>query len=540
MDISLEQLVGDHRAGCRQQALRALLWIQGALVLSLLLAWQSQAGLAWGDYATALRHIGLAALLVTLAAFGFQWLCYIRSKRLVADYLGAASRLDHARATKDIDEIEGTISHIQTVAEANPLVRALLALRLPLLQAHLGELRQANLREELAREIARSEAEIKTKLEEIRSRTPLVQAASRIDASLVQLKMRRDQISRDWEMAYANFSWWNKLKYPSEPDLRELSKVISELESLGLHLQQAHKADFERLDAHLEMLRQRASARLVEASSAAEKFIDTSGHESHATADALKISAWLAMLSVPISAWVDIANAGSVYDALRGVNGGFSDMSDGEIWWETLFMSPESLAGLVALTKGAYFEQLVASDTGGQLFEHFNHADTDIVIDGVAYQLKATSSVEYVNSVSDEIPVMATSEVAERTGAIDAGYSDKELTSTVDLALGGSVVDIGDSAVDAILAGVGGLGFFATVQGINHAAEKYENGGDAVEALFEGAGVAIEGTARGIVGAAEMGYKVFTSKTSRFIGRGIKRALVKLDNKMMEAADKPG
>ena len=45
---------------------------------------------------------------------------------------------------------------------------------------------------------------------------------------------------------------------------------------------------------------------------------------------------------------------------------------------------------------------------------------------------------------------------------------------------------MGDTAADAILAGLGGLGFFATIQGINHASEKYENGGDAVEAVFEG------------------------------------------------------
>ena len=53
-------------------------------------------------------------------------------------------------------------------------------------------------------------------------------------------------------------------------------------------------------------------------------------------------------------------------------------MSDSGIWWETLFLSSESLVGLAALTKGAYFEQLVSADTGGVLFEHFNNPNTDI------------------------------------------------------------------------------------------------------------------------------------------------------------------
>lgn len=94
---------------------------------------------------------------------------------------------------------------------------------------------------------------------------------------------------------------------------------------------------------------------------------------------------------------------------------------------------------------------------------------------------------------------------------------------------------MGDTAADAILAGLGGLGFFATIQGINHASEKYENGGDAVEAVFEGAGVAIEGTARALVGAAELGYNVLMSRPSRFMGRTLLKGLVKLDNKLCDA-----
>ncbi len=201
-------------------------------------------------------------------------------------------------------------------------------------------------------------------------------------------------------------------------------------------------------------------------------------------------------------------------------------------------MAPESMVGLAALTKGAYFEQLVAADFGGALHEHFNHPDTDIVIDGVAFQIKATDSVGYVNSVADEIPVIATSEVALRTDAINAGYTNEELNEAIDLALDGTVIDIGDTAVDSIMSGLGSIGLLATLKGINHAVKRHENGGAAAEAMFEGVGVAIEGSVSAVFGAAEMGFKVLTSRPSRFVGRVITKGFVKLDNKIFSLGNK--
>lgn len=208
-------------------------------------------------------------------------------------------------------------------------------------------------------------------------------------------------------------------------------------------------------------------------------------------------------------------------------------MSDSEIWWESLWMSEESLSGLTNLTKGAYFEDLVAEDTGGKLFDNFNNPDTDIAIDGILFQIKATDSAYYISTVDEDIPVIATTEVAEKMGVIDGGYSNKELTNSVELALGGTIIDADDSAFDALLTGVGSLGLFATMKGINHAQQKFDHGMDGAEAIFEGAGVAIEGTAKGLVDASEMVYKLAMSKPSRFIGRLGLKALTKLDKKMM-------
>jgi len=47
-----------------------------------------------------------------------------------------------------------------------------------------------------------------------------------------------------------------------------------------------------------------------------------------------------------------------------------------------------------------------------------------------------------------------------------------------------------------MLTGVGILGFFATVNGMNHAQVRLDNGIDGIEAIFGGTGVAIEGTAK--------------------------------------------
>lgn len=92
--------------------------------------------------------------------------------------------------------------------------------------------------------------------------------------------------------------------------------------------------------------------------------------------------------------------------------------------------------------------------------------------------------------------------------------------------------------MSARFAGVGGFGFFATREGLNHAVKINKNRGDGVEANFERAGVAIEGTARALVGAAEMGYKVLSSKPSRFVRRMMLKGLVKLDEKMTGQPDR--
>jgi len=372
----------------------------------------------------------------------------------------------------------------------------------------------------------------------LRNSHPLYKANFKFESAISYLENRRVEIESQWEEAMKNTSWWNQLMHSGSLDFRELDNNLRELRFAQQALLGKHADNFDKLNDYYMERAHQAIQRIEKSKIDAEEYIKRCKYDDEVGNDLLKKGFFLSSLSVPISIWSDLNSAGDIYDVLRSVNSNYASMSDVEIWWESLFLSSESLAGLISLTKGAYLESLVSQDSGGKLFEHFNHPDTDIVIDGLSFQIKATDSVGYIDSVADGIPIIATTEVANLTDAIDSGYSNEELQEAVSLAIGGEVIDVGDTAVDAILTGVGGLGLFATIQGINHATEKYENGGDPVEAAFEGIGVAIEGTARAAVNTLEMGYKVLNSRPSRFVGRGVLKLIIAVDEKLMDSGKK--
>ena len=482
-----------------------------------------------------LASLAVLLLLLGLLAWGVCFFHWMHLQR----YAKVVDSLQRILAPRELSSVRQALAVAREQAGQSPLnISALHALQ-PQLEQHLEGLTRQYLQQSLAAYVANAHNQCRQHLQAIRSRTPLIQAESTVRETLQRLQQRRDQLSDQWDETYEKFSWWNKIKYSDGPDFSEIDQAIRQLKKMHERLLTQHAEDFTRLDKHFFELKYRAEARITTSQQQIEKFIAHEVARSQENELPLRAGFMLSALSVPLSLWDDFTTAGNIYDALRSVNGNFAGMSDSEIWLETLFMSSESLVGLTSLAKGAYFEKLVAADTRGALFEHFNNPGTDIVIDGVAYQIKATSSTTYINSLDADIPVITTSEVAEQTRAIDSGFSNIELEHSVDLALGDSVVDTKDTAFDALLTGVGGLGLFATIQGINHAAEYYENGGDGVEALFAGAGVAIEGTARALVGTAELGYKVLASAPSRFIGRTLLAGLEKLDDKMMDAGSKP-
>ena len=363
-------------------------------------------------------------------------------------------------------------------------------------------------------------------IERSKQKHPLLKLEKDVQSALESMESHRVISKKLWDIKYESFSWWNKFKHAQGPDFSDLDNRILELKEINHNIKVKHTDDIKDINQSYEKLRTISKKRIRTSYNQANEILEKNRETTLTSNELLQKAFWCSTLSVPVSLWNDFSDAGNIYDSLRNVNGNFAEMSDSEIWWESLWMLQESLTGLASLTKGAYFEQLVANDTGGQLFEHFNHKDTDIIIDGVAVQLKATDSVAYIESVDSHIPVITTSEVAEKTGMIDSGYSNEELSNSVDLALGGSVIDVGDTTIDALLTGVGGLGIFATINGINHAQEQYDNGKDGLKAIDEGIAVAVEGTAKGLVDASEF---VLMSGPVRFLGRALKKGINKLE-----------
>ena len=387
-------------------------------------------------------------------------------------------------------------------------------------QKELDEFRRQKLHDiyvELRKENKRKSIKLKNELPIVKASKEIESALNSFKRTLEQQKLKWDK----WKAEYEDFDWWNKLECSGGPDYSEIETRIEELEEMNANFKEKHGDSLSKLNDHLKHQFNLRKRRIEKAYVHALKVQAQYKNDILDGEDLIRKSFWCAILSVPVSAGLDLINAHNVYDTLRHVNKNYLDMSDGEIWWTTLWMAPEKLQGLASLTKGAYFEGLVAANTGGQLHEHFNHPETDIVIDGVEMQIKATDSIDYINSVDDDILVIATSEVAAETGSIDGGYTNEELTDSVGLALGGSVVDIPDTIIDAILSGVGGLGIFATLKGLNSARQTYEKGGDNLESFMKGASVLITETLKTMVNAGAIAVEAVKWPVTGFVAGAV-------------------
>lgn len=350
--------------------------------------------------------------------------------------------------------------------------------------------------------------------------SPAIRAQKMITEAIARAKQLREEAERqlDAQREKLLLKWWFDLTRPS---FEEIDIKIAELEAAKGRL--IASGQISRTEQHYDDLSELSKQRIEQIKKDVISIIPSHHDDEFDDRRIVQHALMLSALSIPISAWRDISQAGDVYESLREVNGNYADMMDAEIWLDTLLLSGPQLAGLAALTKGAYFEALVEGDFGGERFEHFNHPDTDIVVDGVAYQIKATDSVDYIESVPDDIPVISTSEIADLTGSIDGGYTNEELTDVVDLAIGGTVVDISDTALDAVFTGIGGVGVLAIIRGVRRASARFRETGDAIASLFEGLSATATATAKTTVNAAELATKsvvgLATSKPAKFTGR---------------------
>jgi hypothetical protein len=474
--------------------------------------------------------------------------------------LGVATailRNDLARFSEADQEIRSALSasgsvsvteHLATIERLARRTSAISVLKAQFseqLDQHLDHLLHQEAREDRAARIEalcrRARSTLAMRIGRDRANSPIVVAHGRLVSAIANLKLHKAEAEK--ELDRQREAKWLKVWFDlTRPDFAEVEEKIDQLEVALDRLRKsgALEADSARFDA----LAARIEIRIAEIEMAGIEAIPIKRSASFNEDRILRNAMWLGAFSVPVSLWGDATRAGDVYDSLRQVNSNYAESSNFEIWLDTLTMAPAELAGLGSLAKGAYFEQLIESDFGGQRFEHFNHPDTDIVIDGTAFQVKATDSVSYIEGVPEDIPVISTTEIAEITGSIDGGYLNVDLTETVDLSLGGSVIDIGDTTVDAILTGVGGVGIFAILKGVWSGSAHYKETGNALEALSAGVSTTAVSTARTAVNAAEIVGRgtvgFFRSRPMRFAGRMMVAGGRRVDNWLEEGQpDKP-
>lgn len=449
----------------------------------------------------------IAVLVGLMGALAVRFTAVARIRRLESFEMEV---IDTAKLRESF-ELQSCLDDLEERAARRSDYAAVLAKHWHQLVSRLEALLDSEARQRRAARIAQlcEEADLLVK-DAIRQRhenDPHVRAKLELERALVYLRELVSEADRQFEAALEKkfLKAWSIISRPGRKQLRMVRQEIKALEAALASV--SANPELIKAERDYEHLVRLVDQRLSAAKSLASEAIPLGHRDSFEPDHALSLGLVSAAFSVPVSLAMDLGQAGSVYDALRDVNGNYVGMTDFEIWHETLTMSPDALAGLAALTKGSYFETLVEGDLGGERFAEFNHPDTDILIDGVAYQIKATDSVAYVEGVAEHIPVIATTEVAELTGSIDGGYSNIDLSEAVDLALGGSVIDIGDTLLDGITTGIGGVGVVAIIQGTHAAWSKYRSDGDAVSALGVGVTKTAAGVARTIVNATELIYR---------------------------------
>lgn len=143
----------------------------------------------------------------------------------------------------------------------------------------------------------------------------------------------------------------------------------------------------------------------------------------------------------------------AVFEAIQRGYSDFKNSSQEEILEYFKTLSDESLEGHVNNIKGILFEQEYVNKMEEQgieasLFQHTNHPDSDILIDGQEFQLKATDCKSYISSTLEQnpdIPIIATTEVANLINndtVIDSGISNTVLEESIAEAVLGTSIGI--------------------------------------------------------------------------------------------------
>lgn len=352
------------------------------------------------------------------------------------------------------------------------------------------------------------------KVQEISSRPEIV-ALVKLEETLATLKLKRSKKIKKLKKFKEKERLGNELYLclHTDPYDNSLKERIDKLRLIKINAQNV--LGIKNVNSYLKSLNAYGKAAIkrkgllgVKDLAVAEDISTAIDEEDKQSKAVLRVAFYASVLGLTTSAAIKLYEAGDIYDVLRNVNGNYETYSDVEIWWDMLLLrviDPNALGGMVNLTKGAYFEQLVADQTGGELFEAFNHPDTDIVIQGTEYQLKATDSVSYVEGVKDGIPVIATDEVADQTDAINSGISNDEITSATESALGGDAVDLIEAISTGAVSGLACVGVVPLYHAVNRMGEVLESREkkyrDSLEGNLENL---LEASAEGALHGAEM------------------------------------
>jgi hypothetical protein len=472
----------------------ALVTGAGALAGSLSSYFTDPFALSMGGAALVLGSAGGAAALVRRKAES-------RIERFDAAEIVVQDLL-HAGSSDKILDLRADLD-ARTIAE--PAVTYLLSLHDREILRHLSSVRDREVRlerEAAVRKLcAQAGASLRKQIEALREVDPFLRAKRTLRDAIRSIGEQKAAAQRQIDEAIAkSILKWRKQW--SRPDLAEVDAKIAELEHALRTLE--HSPKFRQANQRFAELADLIERRARDVEILALTAIPQSREEAFDSDWVVKNALYVSALSVPVSAWGDLSQASDIFATLRDVNGNYAGMSDVDIWLDTLMMPSEQLAGLVSLTKGAYFEELVEVKFGGVRFKHFNHPDTDIVIDGIEYQIKATDSASYINSVADHIPTIVTSEKAEMTGSIDGGYTHQALTEAVELGLGGPIIDFSDTALDAVFSGLGFISIVGLIKGIARGASIYRETGNAVGGLASGVGVTFEESVWAVINILEL------------------------------------
>ena len=94
-------------------------------------------------------------------------------------------------------------------------------------EAYQSQQRKLALLEKIDSDAVMLKTQNRYELNAKKKQLPIISARNKLVSTLIHFKHERDRLNTAWNVAYAEFSWWNKLKYDEQLDLRELDKQIN-------------------------------------------------------------------------------------------------------------------------------------------------------------------------------------------------------------------------------------------------------------------------------------------------------------------------